>query len=84
MDPSAQCLVVIYLGYWNSINYLWWDVESTLELNYEKSNTPMGLSGPHSKLIYLFGTNYEGRIGSRFTFVHKGVFGNFATLHRDM
>ena len=44
----------------------------------------MGLSGPHSKLIYLFGIDYEGQIDSRFTFVHKGVFGNFATLHRDM
>ena len=33
----------------------------------------MGLSDPRSELIYLVGTHYEGRIGSRFTFVHKGV-----------
>ena len=33
----------------------------------------MGLSGPCSKLLYLVDTGYEGRIGSRFTFVHKGV-----------
>ena len=33
----------------------------------------MGPSGPHSKLIYLVGMNYEGWIGSRFNFVHKGI-----------
>ena len=33
----------------------------------------MGPSGPRSEFIYLVGTDYEGRIGSRFTFVHKGV-----------
>ena len=33
----------------------------------------MGLNGPHSKLIYLVGMDYEGWIGSRFTFVHKVV-----------
>ena len=33
----------------------------------------MGLSGPYSDFIYLVGTDYEGQIGSRFTFVHKGV-----------
>ena len=30
-------------------------------------------NGPRSKLIYLVGMGYEGQIGSRFTFVHKGV-----------
>ena len=34
---------------------------------------PMGPSGPLSKLVYLVGTSYEGRIDSRFIFVHKGV-----------
>ena len=33
----------------------------------------MGPSGPYSKLIYLVGMGYEGRIGFRFTFVHKGI-----------
>ena len=33
----------------------------------------MGPIGPRSKLIYLVGMSYEGQIGSRFTFVHKGV-----------
>ena len=33
----------------------------------------MGHIGPHSKLIYLIGMGCEGQIGSRFTFVHKGV-----------
>ena len=33
----------------------------------------MGHSGPHSELIYLVGMDYEGRISSRFSFVHKSV-----------
>ena len=33
----------------------------------------MGSSGPHSKLIFLVGMDYEDQIDSRFTFVHKGV-----------
>ncbi|RVW25325.1 hypothetical protein CK203_116039 [Vitis vinifera] len=41
----------------------------TYELDYEGANILMGLIGPHSKLIYLVGMGYEGRIA----FVHKGV-----------
>ena len=37
------------------------------------ASIPMGPNGPRSKLIYLIGTNYDGQIGSRFTFVHKGI-----------
>ena len=33
----------------------------------------MGPNGPRFEFIYLVSTDYEGRIGSRFTFVHKGV-----------
>ena len=33
----------------------------------------MGPNGPCSEFIYLVGTNYKGRIGFRFSFVHKGV-----------
>ena len=34
----------------------------------------MGLNGPQPfELMYLVGTIYECRIGSRFTFVHKGI-----------
>ena len=33
----------------------------------------MGPSGPRSELIYFVGMNYEGRINSKFTFVHKRV-----------
>ena len=29
--------------------------------------------GPHFKIIYFIGMDYEGWIGSRFTFVHKSV-----------
>ena len=33
----------------------------------------MGPNGPRFELIHLVGIDYEGRIGSKFTFVHKGV-----------
>ena len=33
----------------------------------------MGPSSPSFELVYLVGMGFEGRIGSRFTFVHKGV-----------
>ena len=33
----------------------------------------MGPNGPFFELIYLVGMDYEGRIGFRFTFVHKGI-----------
>ena len=33
----------------------------------------MSLSISRSKLIYLVGTDYDGHIGSRFTFVHNDV-----------
>ena len=34
----------------------------------------MGLSGPHSELIFLDDTVYEGWMSFQFTFVHKGIF----------
>ena len=37
------------------------------------ARTLMDFNGPHSKLIYLINTNYEGQIDSKFTFVNKGV-----------
>ena len=49
------------------------NVESTLELDYERVNIPMGPSSPCFELIYLVGMGYERRIDFRFTFVHKGV-----------
>ena len=33
----------------------------------------MGPNGPRFELIYLVGAYYEGKINSRFTFVHKGI-----------
>ena len=33
----------------------------------------MGPNGPYSELIYFVGMDYESWIGSKFTFVHKGV-----------
>ena len=52
----------IYIRYWSAINYLQWDVEITLELDYEGVNTPMGLSSVLSKLIYNDDMVYEGYI----------------------
>ena len=45
------------------------------------ANTPMGPNGAYSKLKYLVGMGYEGRNDSRFTIVHKGIFGNYIKLH---
>ena len=73
MNLSTWCLVIIYIGYWSSTDSLQWDVESTLELNYEEASIPMGPNGPLSELIYLVTMGYEGRIGFKFTFVHKSV-----------
>ena len=42
-------------------------------MDYEGASTPMGPSGSHLELIYLVGMDCDDRIGSRFTFVHKGV-----------
>ena len=33
----------------------------------------MGPNGPRFELIYHDDIDYEGRIDSRFTFVHKGI-----------
>ena len=44
-----------------------------LELDYEGANIPIGPSDPHYELIYLVDMGYEGRISSRFTFVHKSI-----------
>ena len=33
----------------------------------------MGPNGPRFELIYLVGLDYEGQIGSKFTYVHKSV-----------
>ena len=46
------CLVIIYIGYWSVVNSLLWNVESTLELDYERTSTPMGPNGSHSEFIY--------------------------------
>ena len=42
-------------------------------MDSEGASIPMGPNGPHSKLIYLVGMDYEGRIDFRFTFMHKGI-----------
>ena len=42
-------------------------------MDYEGTNIPMSPNGPYSKLVYLFGMGYKGRIDSKFTFMHKGV-----------
>ena len=73
MDPSTQCLIIIYIGYWSLVDSLQLDVESTSKLDSEGVNTLMGPSGPRFKLIYLISMGCEGWISSKFTFVHEGV-----------
>ena len=34
------------MGYWSLVDSLWWNVESTLKLDYEGASTPMGSNGP--------------------------------------
>ena len=55
------------------IDSLQCDVESTLELDYEGTNIPIGLSGPYFELVYLVGMGYEGQTDFKFTFVHKNI-----------
>ena len=66
-------LIVIYIRYYNVVDFLQWDVKSTLELDYMGVNTPKGPSSPHSKLIYHDDMVYENWITSKFTLMHKGV-----------
>ena len=68
------CLVVIYMRNWSVVDSFQQNVESTLELDYERANTPIGPNSPHSELIYHDDTIYEGWIDSKFILVHKGVF----------
>ena len=42
-------------------------------MDYEGASIPIGPSGLCPKLIYLVVMGYEGRISSKFTFVHKSV-----------
>ena len=42
-------------------------------MDYKGASILICPSGSCSKLIYLVGMGYEGWIGSRFIFVHKGV-----------
>ena len=49
------------------------DVESILELDYEGASIPMGPNDSRFELIYLVGTDQEGQIDSKFTFVYKGI-----------
>ena len=71
-EPELH-LVVIYIWYWSRVDSLQWNVESTLELDYEEAITLMGPSGPHSELICHDNTFYEGWIDSRFILVHRSI-----------
>ena len=66
-------LIVIYIGYWSAIDYLQWNVESTLELDYKEVSTPIGPNGHRFELIYHDDMVYEGWIDSRFILMHKGI-----------
>ena len=58
-EPKLR-LIVIYIGYWSAIDYLQWNVESTLELDFEGANTTMGPNFLRFDLIYHDDTIYEG------------------------
>ena len=66
------CLV-IYIGYWSAVDSPQWNIESTLELDFEEANTPMGPNSLFFELIYHDGIVYKGWIDLWFTLVHKGV-----------
>ena len=53
-------LIVIYIWYQNTVNFLQGNAESTSKLDFEGANTSMGSNGPHSELIYHDDTIYEG------------------------
>ena len=73
MELSTWCFVVIYIRYQSLVDSLQWNVESTLELDSEGASIPISPNSPRSQLIYLVGMGYEGQIGFKFTFVHKGI-----------
>ena len=65
-------LVVIYIKYWNVVNFFQWNIKSILELNYEEVSIFISFNGPNFDLIYHDYTIYEDWIDSRFTLLHKG------------
>ena len=42
-------------------------------MDFKGASTLIGSSGPRFELIYFVGTDYEGWIDFRFTFVYKGI-----------
>ena len=48
-----MCLVVIYIGYWSAVDFLWRDVESISEFDFKEASTLMGHNGPRFKPIFL-------------------------------
>ena len=73
IDMSTQCIVIIYIRYWSSVDFLQWDIESNSKLDYERADTPMGPNGLHFELICLVVIGYDGWIDSKFTFMYKSV-----------
>ena len=68
---SELRLIIIYIWYWNVVDSLQQNVESTSKLGFKRANTPMGPNDPCSKLIYHDDRVYEGQIGSRFILEQK-------------
>ena len=71
-EPELH-LIVIYIGYWGIVDSLQWDIESTLELEYEGVGIPMSPNSPCFDLICHVVMVYEGLFDSRFTLIHKGI-----------
>ena len=54
------CLIVINIRYQSIVDSLQQNVRSTLELDFQGANTPMGLNGLYFELVYDDGIVYEG------------------------
>ena len=52
-------------------------------MDFEEASTPMGPSGPYSKLIYHDSMVYKGWIGSKFNLVHKDILVIMQSCTRD-
>ena len=69
-DVSVSLLFILILFH---VLYFISIVESTLELDDEGVSVLMGPNSPRFEFIYLVGTDYNGWIDSKFTFVYKSI-----------
>ena len=56
------CLIAIYIVRRSVVDYVQWNIESTLELDFEEVSTPMSPNSLYSNLIYYDNKIYESWI----------------------